>query len=179
VILMDKVKEIEERLDRLENRLKATFLEIEKRFEQLQSSQPVQMAPEDRLQELEDLILLMQLEITKLKKNIGEGLEFGPAPAMPDVEERLHKLEESTTMEVLKEGAKESPHTYAKLQQLEERISMLEKHGQPDFNKEIKTVMSKQLDEIEKRLDRLEQERSESILSSKSILEDVRKILSA
>jgi hypothetical protein len=86
-----EIRRIEEKLERLENRLRTTFQEVEKRFSDIKT-QPIVM--EDRLQELEDLILLMQLEITKIKERTSVTTEF-LTPEGPSMSERLSRIEEA------------------------------------------------------------------------------------
>lgn len=171
----DKLKEMEERLDKLENRLKVTFLEIEKRFESFKQEQPIGI--EDRLQELEDLLLLIQLEVSKLKDRTS--IDFGIGAPAPDISERLSKLEEAVLGEHFTGEEAHEVSTYAELEHrielLEERISL---HHRPYV--EGKPDTSKQLDELEKRLERLEKRRTEKVVVEHSnALEDVRKILHA
>lgn len=87
-------KDLEEKLERLENRLKSTFLEIEKRFESLKTEEPFALSIETRMQELEDLLLLQQLEITKIRDRVGD-IGFSSEPVAPNIEERLRRVEES------------------------------------------------------------------------------------
>jgi DNA repair exonuclease SbcCD ATPase subunit len=178
--MADKVKELEERLDKLENRLKVTFLEVEKRFESFKEEQPVTI--EDRLQELEDLLLLIQLEVTKLKDRSGP-LEFSVGAAAPDINERLNKLEEA----VLGEHVTGAPEVHVetdaalehRMRELEERV---QQYGHEPVMEEQKDLSSK-LDEIEKRLARIESKKIVSekgvMISSRDVLDDVKKILYA
>ena len=89
--MSDKIAELEERINRLEERLKVTFVEIEKRMTQPEAA-PVTDS-NDRIDELEDLLLLLQLENTKLREKVGEGLDFGITPSVPDISERLNRIE--------------------------------------------------------------------------------------
>lgn len=82
---MADARELEERVARLENRAKANFFEMEKRLMALESRSE---GPDvlERLHELEDLMLLMQVEGTKLKERTS--------PTIPhDLETRLAALE--------------------------------------------------------------------------------------
>lgn len=176
--VMDKTKELESRLNRLEDRLKATFLEIEKRFESLNVSEPAINIVEQRVQEIEDLLLLLQVDITKLKETVGSGFEFNPVMTTAHTDTaslnlRLKKLEAKmgTNNEeslVEKEPAKDKMEEVdARLREMHEKISTIDR-GKQDSG------ISRQLDEIEHRLERLENEKE---FSSAGVLEDVRKIL--
>lgn len=83
-------KKLDERFEMLDSKLRTTFLEVEKRFSEMKMQPEVL---EDRLQELEDLILLMQLEIMKIKEKTGTQTEFLTTKA-PDLGSRLDRLEE-------------------------------------------------------------------------------------
>lgn len=91
---MDKIKEIDEHLDRLENRLKANFLEIEKRFAEIYEASKIPEDINERFNELEDLLLLLQVESTKLKEKFTGGLGFGAEVDTTSINERIDKLEE-------------------------------------------------------------------------------------
>lgn len=133
--MADKVAELEERLNRLEEKLRLTFTEVEKRL----APQPQEYTFEERIQELEDLILLLQLENTKLKEKVGEGLEFGLAPSTPDISGRLATIESE-----LATRAAAPSDIEAKIATLEERINALSgiappKPG-PKLEKRVKTL---------------------------------------
>lgn len=50
---------------------------------------------EDRLLETEDLILLMQLEITKIKEKLGQDIDVELTPKVShDIEDRVRRIEE-------------------------------------------------------------------------------------
>ncbi|MCX6815810.1 MAG: hypothetical protein NT120_03085 [Candidatus Aenigmarchaeota archaeon] len=160
--MADKTKELEQRIDRIESKLKSTFLEIERRFAQKSEGAPLNV--DERLQEFEDLILLMQLEITKLREKSAVDPDFG-VKMSPDVEERLRKLEEAV--------AKDSHIVVSRpVQNVHEEKNI-------DVERKIKNTMPQDLDEIERRLKKIEQGRTETTISSKSVLEDVKKILNA
>ncbi|MBI2173139.1 MAG: hypothetical protein HYT73_02935 [Candidatus Aenigmarchaeota archaeon] len=89
--LEDKLKEIEERINRLENKMKLSLFEVEKLINQPKQEEPV----EDRLLEMEDLILLMQLEVAKIKDKVGQDIDVGLTPKVsPSVDDRLTRIEE-------------------------------------------------------------------------------------
>lgn len=173
----DKVKELDERMEKLENRLKSTFIEIERRFENLKVDQPAVVGIEERIQEVEDLVLLLQLEITKIKEKTGTEVDFGTTPSpQRDLEERIEKLEH-----VAVGGAKTMPlttHEEKKIEELERKIEQLEarpvKHGS--------TKLEDEMEEIDRRLAKLEAARTHAAhvpVARTSVYEDVRKILQA
>src|SRR3989338_5088961 len=101
------IKDLEDKLDRLENRIKATFLEIEKRLESMKTEEPFALSIETRIQELEDLLLLVQLEVTKIRERPAD-MDFGLAPQIPNIEDRMRRLEESANINI-EPAVKEMP----------------------------------------------------------------------
>jgi|GEM_PF-2849486 len=161
--MADKLRLLEDRLDRLEDKLRTTFLEVEKRFEETKSEESEVMTVEARIQEIEDLLLLLQLEITKMKEKTG-GLDFSPTPVTDDVHERVAKLEAAVSASVA--GPAMATHN---LGEIDERMSRIEKK----LNQPL-TVTGMQ--EIERRLERLERAQASQ---PGHILEDVRKVLTS
>ena len=110
--LEDKLKEIEERLNRLENKMKVSLFEVEKLVNQ---QHPKQEEPiEERLLEMEDLILLLQLENTKMKDKISQDIDIELTPKVSQsAEERISRLEEEignvTNPGVAREIKREKP----------------------------------------------------------------------
>ncbi|MBI2579611.1 MAG: hypothetical protein HYW27_01790 [Candidatus Aenigmarchaeota archaeon] len=87
--LEDKLREMEERINRLENKLKLSLFEAEKL-----AGQPKE-GPEERLLEMEDLILLMQLEITKIKDKLSQEIDVELTPKVSQsADDRLTRIEE-------------------------------------------------------------------------------------
>lgn len=190
--MADKTKELENRLNRLEDRLKATFLEVEKRFESLNVSEPAVTVIEQRVQEVEDLLLLLQIEVAKLKETVGSGFEFNPAMSsstgnVPGVNTRLKKMEDD--IEILhqeKPSARYVSHeplsekleeVNTKLKELEENIASLsEKSVKVQKTPANTERITRQLDEIEERLEKLEREKELTPIGV-GVLEDVRRIL--
>ena len=118
-----KIVEIDERFNRLEEKLKLTFGEIEKRFAQIQQQPHYNV--EERIEEIEDLLLLLQLENTKVREKIGEGLDFGLAPAMPDISERITRIESELASQV--SAAMPAVIDDTKLASLEDKIKGLQR----------------------------------------------------
>ncbi len=89
--LEDKLREMEERINRMENKLKLSLFEVEKLVNQPKQEEPV----EERLLEMEDLILLLQLEVTKIKDKVGQDIDVGLTPKVSQsVDDRITRLEE-------------------------------------------------------------------------------------
>ncbi|MFA4819397.1 MAG: hypothetical protein WC613_00385 [Candidatus Aenigmatarchaeota archaeon] len=120
--MVDKLTELEERFNKLEEKLKITFIELERRLDQQQPQS--QSSSEDRIQELEDLLLLLQLENTKLKEKVGDGLDFGIIPNVPGVSERLTRVESELAAQTSATPIQSEIET--KIATLEERINSLQ-----------------------------------------------------
>src|SRR3989338_2779063 len=87
---MAKAAELEQRLSNLEDKIKRNFFEVEKRLSSIEVS-PKNV--EERVKEVEDLQMLSQLEIMKLK----EGERQQPIQAQtvvvpPDTEKKIIDL---------------------------------------------------------------------------------------
>lgn len=157
IMIVDKVAEMEERINRLEEKLKLTFVEIEKRLNERQSPE-VNM--DERIQELEDLLLLLQLENTKLKEKVHGGLDFGIVPNSPDISERLNRVETELSHAT---GSVAGSDVEAKMATLEERINAI--HATPvtvpkDVEESVKAAleneMSGEIRELQKKVKTLE-----------------------
>lgn len=185
--MADKALELEERLNRLEEKLKVTFVEIEKRMTQQTPQQAV--SNDDRIDELEDLILLMQLETTKMREKVGEGLDFGIAPAVPDISERLNRMESeiashTTAISSGGTGIEADAPLQAKITELEERINSLPTTTikvPKEVEKHIKESMQSDMHQLEKRIKTLEAllatRGREDLEKESNVLADVHAIL--
>src|SRR3989338_6347647 len=122
--MVDKLTELEERFNRLEEKLKITFIELEKRLNQQQLHDQPQTNVEDHIQEIEDLLLLLQLENTKMNEKIRDGLDFGIIPNVPDVSERLTRVESELASHASAMPSQTEIET--KIATLEERINSLQ-----------------------------------------------------
>lgn len=126
---------LDERLTRLENRIKTGFFEIEKKF----ASAPA--APEEgvheRLQEIEDLVLLIQLENTKIKEKLGTQ---EPMAESSGATERLAKLE--SVIEQLKSGG-------AAASDMEQRLAALEQKLSAQIPAQVKEGLDARLSKLE------------------------------
>lgn|SRR3989344_957313 len=152
---MDKMAEMDQRLNGLEERLKLVFGEIEKRLEAAKPHE--EYTTEERLQEMEDLMLLLQLEVTKVREKVGEtSIDFGIAPSVPDITARLTRIEEEMGRghtDVSSDGAE------AKILQLEEKIKALEERPMElhkNSEKAVKSALHDDIKGMEKRIRTLE-----------------------
>jgi len=91
---MDKIQEIDERLNRLELKTKASFLEVERRLKEAPEHAKLPDDIDERFNELEDLILLMQVETSKIKDKLTGGLGFGAEVNTVSINERIGSIEE-------------------------------------------------------------------------------------
>lgn len=187
--MSDKVAELEERINHLEERLKLTFVEIEKRMTApAQAPSAASIDVSDRVDELEDLLLLLQLENTKLKERVGEGLDFGITPSVPDVSERLNRIESEISNRsnpVMESGeSTDNPAIAAKIAELEQRINEIPSTTikvPKDVEKHVKDSMERDMREMEKRIKTLEallaQRGREELEKESNVLADVHAIL--
>jgi len=142
---------LENDIERLENRMRTNFFDIEKRLNTLEAASSVSALEEfrERLQELEDLQMLLQTEIMQIKqKIIGEEIEM-PAG---DVEKRIEKLEETISKGVpvaVDEDIEKRLESLEKASDVKEVKKMIEKFG---FETKNLDALSKRIDDIEKQL---------------------------
>lgn len=125
---MEHVEKLQDHLNRLEDKLKANFLEIEKRFSDLRVNLPANI--DDRLQEMEDLLLLLQVENMTMKEKFSGDFDIGMTPKIPNMEERLVSVEAQLTgvhEEKLPGTLSVSPSLDARLDALEDKITALSK----------------------------------------------------
>lgn len=178
----DKVAELEEHINRLEEKLKVTFVEIEKRLNERQ--QTPEMNVDERIQELEDLLLLLQLENTKLKEKVHEGLDFGIVPNTPDISERLNRIETELGSHTGTGPAPLSEDIEAKIATLEERINSVAAvpvKVPKDVENSVRNALSGEIKELEKKVKTLEalleRRGHEELEKESSLLADVHSIL--
>jgi len=168
---MPDIKEIEARLKSIEDR----FKEIDKKLEEkvqpaktMQEEEPVIIEGSDRLkslddmreriQELEDLLLLIELENTKLRESVaaGTGAEIVPA-VTPDINERLSWLEEQV-LSAREPAPKDEERIHSleeKIESLEERISAKSEASATDIDAMLEKY-EKRIQDLEERLRRIE-----------------------
>jgi len=177
-----KLKDVEEALARVENRNKSNFLEIERRLVKMESGGTSGSADEatERVQEIEDLLLLIQVENTKMKEMLGgkELMEFD----MRGVEARISEIE--TNLASLKGGtpiiasgisnAAMPADLEERLHEMEEKIETAYSKGLPAAGAEKMAEMKKQIDESYVKIIEFRKD-MESLLKSK---EDVSKAYS-
>ena len=128
-------EDIKKRLENLENRLKTNFFEIEKRLVNLESSPGKGGNLSERIQDVEDLLLLLQLENMKIREKIGStGIpEIHAVEDKSGLEERVNELEEKLSN--MKSG--EVPTD------IEDRLSALEEKSTTDMSEKIKELEEK------------------------------------
>lgn len=146
--------DIGERLARLENRMKTSFFEIERRLVNLETSSSAALG--ERIQELEDLLLLLQIENMKIKEKTAGEVDV----TNPDLEQRLQMLESPRGLP----GDIEERLNY-----IENKISSIKGKGDElleDRLNELESRISatgrvyKEVSEIERRLSDIESKRT-------------------
>ncbi len=172
VVIMD-TEEIKERLDRLENRTKMNFFEIEKRFSQLavpSGNEEIEKL-KDRIQELEDLQMYLELENIKIKEKISDT---GPYSS-PDLDQRVKHMEEkmSGTQHVVVHD-KKIPENVSR--QIDELRSELGRMGSSRELREAINLMEKRMDATENMMEHLGEliKSSEQVSLSKG-LDEIRR----
>lgn len=182
---MDKIKELEERLNRLELKTKASFLEVEKRMGEVPSQIKLPEDIDERFNELEDLILLMQVESTKIKERMTGGLGFGAETDTQSINERINELEERMSeISTARETAGIPDYLLEKINMIDEHNSVinelkdrLDMSGRasvaslPRIGPKIERKPAK----ARKRID--EEEEEPVVLPSSNILSEVNEIL--
>jgi len=170
-----KMAEMEERFGRLEEKLKMTFNEIEKRFEQVQQQPHINI--EDRVEELEDLLLLLHLESTKMREKVGDGLDFGITPATPAISERLTRIESElashTTVPVENSAGGD---IYSKIALLEDKVNSSSPQAD-ESTKEAIRALEKKVNTLEALLEHHGRKEIEKIEKEEDLLSDIQNIL--
>lgn len=72
---MSDVKKLDERINNLESKLKAAFTDVETKISSLSTTDKDSI--EERFQEVEDLILLLQVEQMKIKEKLHASIDIG------------------------------------------------------------------------------------------------------
>ncbi len=109
---MSDVKKLEEKLNNLESKLKATFEELEKRLNDLAATHTD--TSENRFQEIEDLVLLIQVEQMKIMERMHASLDINLSDGSSTVNTNTKVAE----LEKI-------------ILQMAERIDLLEGKGEP------------------------------------------------
>lgn len=141
---MTSPDELNRKLEKLEDKLKANFFEIEKRLVNLESPQEPTPGLNEKIEEIEDLLLLVQLENVKMKDALKQEPLQQTVPE--DIEERLTKLEQRGPTEALTETPSDTSDIETKIDELDEKISSikLQKAGAPEeLVAEIKELKDK------------------------------------
>ncbi len=160
---------LDDRLTRLENRIKSNFFEIEKKFAELSEKESPQ--GEHRIQEMEDLLMLIQLENTKIKEKLGSQ----EALAAPDgdMSDRVARIE-SELGEIKSHGV---TGTSAPPKMLEEISAKFDSIGAEieNMRKAYGKVSPKDVDESVSRVNAARIELENSISKFRSLKDDVEK----
>ncbi|MBS3054515.1 MAG: hypothetical protein J4431_03195 [Candidatus Aenigmarchaeota archaeon] len=175
---MDDFHPLIERINGLEAKLRNTFMQIDQRLGELETIKTE--SSEQRLQEIEDLMLLLQVENTKIQNAIGKkgDSSFLDASFMPDdakLQEKVDMLEQQ--MRGMKLGA---PASYGseletRINHLENRLDELSRKGLSgndeiaEMGHELKDIRTGDGGDVEKRLAALE-EKIASADSSGSVM---------
>lgn len=218
MINMPDIGEFEKRIERLESTIRNNYSIVDKRLASLESRKPaVAKTPpaeeepvivegkdrlqnledmRERLQELEDLLLLIELENTKLREGISGNGELHPA-VTPDIAERLGRIEEQLSFSRQEGNVEERLHALErKMEQsgaLEKRINEIHEAARrkPDHEQvaekmgELKREHESELARLHERIERIEKapkvvtrvEKTQPHKDEKSILEEVQMIL--
>ena len=179
------MEDSKERLDRLDNRIKTNFFDIEKRLAKIEGSGDKNI--EQRVHELEDLVLMLETDNTRLKEKLeGRGEEKGKdykkieesfAKKEKEFEERLGDLEKLIVSE---KGMKKQPKgdINKKLAELEGKIG---KSGYEKLEKKMgeleKKISTTHLKEIESRLGNLEKSYTQEIEKMEHEIEKTGKVI--
>lgn len=179
------MEDSKERLDRLENRIKANFFEIEKRLAKIEGSGDKNI--EQRVHELEDLVLMLETDSTKLKDKLSEKreekgkdykkIEESFSKKEKEFEERLGDLEKLIVSE---KDMKKQPKgdINKKIADLESKIG---KAGYEKLEKKLgeleKKISSTHVKEIESRLGNLEKSYTQEIEKMEHEIEKTGKVI--
>src|SRR3989344_8811963 len=149
-----KLKDVEEALARVENRNKSNFLEIERRLVKMETGGTSDSANEatERIKEIEDLLLLIQVENTKMKELLGgkELMEFD----MRGMESRISEIE--TNLASLKGGTpvtSSETSNAAMPADLEERLHEMEGKIETAYSKGLPAAGAEKMAEMKKQID--------------------------
>ena len=157
---MEDLRNISTHLDNLEAKLRNTFVEIDTRIARLEGMK--EGGSEERMQELEDLMLLIQVDNAKLKETGGE---HGTLVATDNkgVDERLSAIESDIANLRKSSPAFHDTDERERLSEIEKRIEALsEPKGKFSFKKELSSIKSGDLRGVESRLDTLEKHLGEA-----------------
>lgn len=140
--------EIYEKLKALENKLNTSLLEIEKRFVVLEEHSPEKL--EERIKELEDLQMLNDLEIIKIKEKLKDMEVKEDSKKDVDFEE-LRKLKDE-----IEDTLKKRIIIEKKFKEIEEKLKGIELFSRHELKEEKIKSMSRQIYMLRKRIDSIE-----------------------
>ncbi|MBI4019543.1 MAG: hypothetical protein HY364_04795 [Candidatus Aenigmarchaeota archaeon] len=175
---MDDFRQLIERLNGLEAKLRNTFVQIDQRLGELETIKTENS--EQRLQEIEDLMLLLQVENTKIREAIGkkEDSSFLDASFMPDdakMHEKIDILEQQVRGMASGATASNGNELETRMNQLENRLDELSQKGLSsnedvaEMDSELKSIRRSDGNDVEKRIAALE-EKIGSMDSSSSVM---------
>ena len=127
---MSDAKKLEERLNNLEAKLKAAFADIEARIGSM-SNNDISII-EERFQEMEDLILILQVEQMKIKEKLQASADigFGEIPVVRETAENKETFEKSLDEIEMRLSALETTHSAPALAKNEQRpVQMQQSSG--------------------------------------------------
>ncbi len=141
------LKDIDDRLGKLEDKMKSGFLEAEKRLASFESLKPGVF--EERVKEVEDLQMLTQLEIMKLKEKEQVPVAIAKIPA--GLEEKtndlLHRLSALESEKITEKGASYYISKIVKeKKEIESEFSRMR-----SLKKDLETIL-REKDEISKKI---------------------------
>ncbi|MBI4014395.1 MAG: hypothetical protein HY365_00385 [Candidatus Aenigmarchaeota archaeon] len=164
---MDDLRAINAHLDGLEAKLRNTFVDIDTRMARLESVK--EGGSEERMQELEDLMLLLQVENAKLKEAGGANTSFIATGSNADdtddnrLEQRMSAIESDISNLRKSAPAFNVGGVEERLNEIEKRIeSLSEPKEKTLFKKELSSIKSSDLRGVESRLDALEKRLGET-----------------
>jgi DNA repair exonuclease SbcCD ATPase subunit len=152
---MDKVDELAERLERLEQKTKATFLEVEKRLAMVPQEISIPDAINERLNEMEDLLLLSQVENAKLRDKVA-GTQNLQTFESGDLEKRVQRLEEHAyaageTPLLATDNSPDAQIILNRIDSIEERLK-----AQKPVVKDVPDELKRRLTDLDTKIDKLE-----------------------
>ena len=151
---MSDVKKLDERINNLESKLKSVFAEIEAKISSLSTTDKTGI--EERFQEVDDLMLLLQLEQMKIKEKLHASADIGFG------EEHL-SVEDTGDMKTAVDSMQNLVHD------MDARLSIVENRT---------PVMEKRTPAIENKIRAIENRTPAITQPSRSLMLEVSKILS-
>lgn len=165
---MVSLDDIDKRLKRLEDKFKMNFFEIEKKFTDIGSKKAEPSGLEERIQYVEDLLLLIQVENEKLREMI-----ISPSGKLYDQPEEADKEDVSETKKISSDESRQKDVTS------KPELIHFEDHGNLDKRFEnLERFLTKEISHLDERLRNLEDNVfHKAPLPEKNVLEELHKIL--